>query len=108
MLIDAVLEGVFELVPDTLGVFVAVLDPVFVTVGVSVGVIGGETLLVAVCEGDQEAVPVPEALIVGVPDPVPDLDPDPVPVPEPLFVIVELGLAPTDPVLEGVGSELGV
>jgi len=76
IVIDAVFVGVLLLVPDTVGDFVAVLDPVFVTVGVSVGVMGGETLLVAVCEGDQEAVPVPDRVFVVVPDPVPDTVPE--------------------------------
>ena len=48
MVIDAVLEGVLLPVPDTVTVLVAVLDPVFVIVGVRVGVMGGETLLVTV------------------------------------------------------------
>ena len=76
MVIDAVFVGVLLLVPDTVADFVAVLDPVFVTVGVRVGVIGGDTLLVAVCEEDQEAVPVPDRVMVVVPDPVPDTVPE--------------------------------
>ena len=76
MVIDAVFVGVLLLVPDTVAVFVAVLDPVFVTVGVRVGVIDGDTLLVTVCEEDQEVVPVPEAVIVVDPDPVPDTVPE--------------------------------
>ena len=48
IVIDAELEGVLVLLLDPVAVLDAVLDPVFVTVGVKVGVIGGETLLVAV------------------------------------------------------------
>jgi hypothetical protein len=76
IVIDAVFVGVFLLVPDTVADFVAVLDPVFVTVGVRVGVIGGDTLLVAVCEGVQEADSVPDRVMVVVPDPVPDTVPE--------------------------------
>ena len=48
IVIDAVFVGVLLLVPDWVAVLVAVLDPVFVIVGVKVGVMDGDTLLVAV------------------------------------------------------------
>ena len=48
IVIDAELEGVLVLLLDPVAVLDAVLDPVVGIVGVKVGVIRGETLLVAV------------------------------------------------------------